>query len=61
MTIELIWVQSLLHELHLPQISTTLSCDNLRAIYLAKNHVFHARMKYIEIDFHFFRECVAMK
>ena len=32
--------------------------DNISAITMAKNPVFHLRTKYIEIDVHFIRECV---
>lgn len=56
------WVQKLLTELgvqHPP--SARLRCDNIRATYLTANHVFHARTKHIEIDFHFVRERVAQK
>jgi hypothetical protein len=33
----------------------------MRATYLLANPIFHAKMKYIEIDFHFVRERVANK
>ena len=31
-------------------------CDNISAILLAKNLVFHARTKHIEVHYHFIRE-----
>nr|XP_019708773.1 uncharacterized protein LOC105052420 isoform X2 [Elaeis guineensis] len=39
----------------------TMWCDNLSAIYLTANPVFHARTKPIEIDNHFVRERVFQK
>jgi hypothetical protein len=33
-------------------------CDNLSVLALAFNPVFHARMKHIEVDYHFIREKV---
>lgn len=36
-------------------------CDNLSAISLAFNPVFHARTKHIEVDYHFVREKVLRK
>jgi len=36
-----------------------LYCDNISAITMAKNLVFHHRTKHIEIDVHFVRERVA--
>jgi ATP sulfurylase len=36
-----------------------LYCDNINAITMAKNPVFHHCTKHIEIDVHFLRECVA--
>jgi hypothetical protein len=36
-------------------------CDNLGSTYLSANPIFHARIKYIEIVYHFVRERVADK
>jgi histone deacetylase 1/2 len=61
-TAEIMWIQRLLKELgvrHSPV--ARLWCDNVGAKYLSANHVFHARTKHIEIDFHFVRERVAQK
>lgn len=51
---EVTWLVSLLNELrlHSRQLAT-LWCDNLGATYLAANHVFHARTKHVEVDYHF--------
>ena len=54
---EVLWIQSLLSEIHLSlNSSPNLWCDNIGATYLATNPVFHARTKHIEIDFHFVYE-----
>ncbi|KAL0410959.1 UNVERIFIED_CONTAM: Retrovirus-related Pol polyprotein from transposon TNT 1-94 [Sesamum latifolium] len=37
---------------------TTIFCENMSAIAMAKNLVFHARSKHIELRHHFFRELV---
>jgi hypothetical protein len=56
-TAEIIWIQTLLDELGVPHPSVVvLWCDNLGATYLLANHVFHARTKHIEVDYHFVRE-----
>ncbi|PKU70985.1 Retrovirus-related Pol polyprotein from transposon TNT 1-94 [Dendrobium catenatum] len=54
---EVLWLRRLAHELRITQHSpTTIYCDNISAIAIAKNPVFHARTKHIEIDFHFTRQ-----
>jgi transposase InsO family protein len=59
---ETCWVRSLLQDLGIyltdPPI---LWCDNVSALAIASNPVFHARTKHIEVDFHFVRERVLRK
>lgn len=56
------WVMNLLRELRVPQTTIPrIYCDNVGATYLYQNHVFHSRMKHIEIDFHFARDQVQNK
>jgi hypothetical protein len=59
---ELCWVRTLLKDLGIyirdPPI---LWCDNVSALAIASNPVFHARTKHIEVDFHFVRERVLRK
>jgi hypothetical protein len=53
-TTEVMWVQSVLHELGVScPHSTRLCCDNMGAQYLASNLVFHRRMNHVDIDYHF--------
>ncbi|CAA7405519.1 unnamed protein product [Spirodela intermedia] len=52
-TFELIWTNSFLQELCITTSPPTLWCDNIGATYLSINPMFHARMKHIEVDFHF--------
>uniref|UniRef100_A0A2N9IQM4 Integrase catalytic domain-containing protein n=1 Tax=Fagus sylvatica TaxID=28930 RepID=A0A2N9IQM4_FAGSY len=59
---ELCWIRTLLKDLGI-FISATpiLWCDNVSALAIASNPVFHARTKHIEVDFHFVRERVLRK
>jgi hypothetical protein len=53
-TVEIMWLQSLLKELHTSLVHKQLaSCDNMSAKYLSLNPVFHSHMKHIEVDYHF--------
>ena len=56
---ELCWITSLLHELGIPVSQTpAIYCDNMGAMYLAANPVFHSRMKHLALDYHFVRHQV---
>ena len=56
---EIIWLQSLLHQLGLPQSPLIVLCDNLRAAYLSVNPICHSCTKHVEIDIYFVRDYVA--
>ena len=53
---EAIWLQGLLKDLGVGQKQVELFCDSQSAIHLAKNQVFHARTKHIDVRYHFVRE-----
>jgi len=58
-TAELYWLRMLFKELCIPLPSVpVIWCDNISALALASNPVFHARTKHIEVDYHFVREKV---
>ena len=59
---EVSWIQSLCAKLglYLPS-APKLFCDNIGAIYLSANPVFHSQMKHVEIDLHYVREKVLKK
>ncbi|KAK2990712.1 hypothetical protein RJ640_009878 [Escallonia rubra] len=60
-TVELTWLSFLLRDVGIVQHHpSTLFCDNLAALYMSINPVFHARTKHIEVDYHFVREKVAI-
>ena len=54
---EAVWLKRILNDLGIPiKDPTSLYCDNMSSIYLARNSVFHARTKHIEVHYHFIRE-----
>ncbi|KAE8697600.1 hypothetical protein F3Y22_tig00110621pilonHSYRG00550 [Hibiscus syriacus] len=56
---EVRWITSLLSELGFPSSQQpVIYCDNVGATNLCSNPVFHSRMKYVALDFHFIREQV---
>lgn len=56
-TRELVWITHLLLDFHIaPRLLIPLLCDNLAAIHIIKNNVFHERTKYIDPDCHIVRE-----
>lgn len=58
---ELTWISFVLRDLGVSQSkSALLRCDNLSAVHLSANHVFHNRSKHIETDYHYVRERVAL-
>jgi hypothetical protein len=58
---EATWLRQLLLELWSPlRHATLVYCDNISAVYMSANPVQHQRVKHIEIDLHFVRECVAI-
>jgi len=50
---EAIWLQRLLDDLGIYQDLLKINFDSMSAIYLAKNQVYHARTKHIDVRFHF--------
>jgi len=55
---EVIWLQSLLHELHLSSTQPQVFSDNLGAVLLSANPIMHSRTKHFELDLHFVRDYV---
>jgi len=54
--VELTWLTFILKDLHILMTSPpTLYCDNLSALHITINPVFHVRSKHIKLDYHFVR------
>lgn len=58
---ELTWTSYILRDIGVGQPRPSLLfCDNVSALHLTANPVFHARTKHVELDYHFVREKVAL-
>lgn len=56
---ECAWLTQLMKDLNQPtEDGVPLHCDNISAVRLAENPVFHARTKHVEVHYHFLREKV---
>jgi hypothetical protein len=56
---EITWLCSVVGELgNLPPSPTPLYCDNQSAIALAKNGLMNARMKHIDLRYHYIRDAI---
>ena len=55
---EILWLQSLLAELHVTNLQPMVYCDNLSTVMLAHNPVLHTRTKHMELSLFFVREKV---
>ncbi|KAM1002881.1 hypothetical protein FF1_003218 [Malus domestica] len=53
------WIRNMIRDLHvyLPS-APVLHCDNISALAVSTNPVFHSRIKHLDTDFHFIREKV---
>ena len=58
-TCEVIWLWPLLQDLRIEVLTLIpIYCDHMSNMQLAKNPVFHARTKHIEVHYHFVHERV---
>ncbi|MCO5609907.1 hypothetical protein L7F22_064142 [Adiantum nelumboides] len=56
---EVAWLKMLLRDLNIQvQDPIVIYCDNINIIQLARNPVFHARTKHIQVHYHFIRDRV---
>ena len=56
---EALWLVGLVKELDIQQGGVQLHCDNQSVIFLAKNQVYHATTKHINVRFHNIKELVS--
>ncbi|XP_020271638.1 uncharacterized protein LOC109846802 [Asparagus officinalis] len=50
---EALWLQGLLDDLGIVQETIKVNCDSISTIYLAKNQVYHAGTKHVDVRFYF--------
>lgn len=55
---EILWVQTLLHELQVILPPSIIYCDNMSTVAVSHNPILHARTKHMELDLFFVREKV---
>ena len=55
------WLKKLFRDLKVKYNDFLMLSDSMSSIYLAKNPVFHARSKHIEVHYHFIREKLIAK
>jgi len=53
---KILWLQSLLCELHIPTSTPQIYSDNLGAVLLSANPIMHSKSKHFELDLHFVRD-----
>lgn len=53
---EAIWLRGIIMEWGITQECVKIYCDSKNVIYLTNNQVYHEKIKFIEIPFHFIRE-----
>ncbi|PKU62765.1 putative mitochondrial protein [Dendrobium catenatum] len=58
---DIMWTRRLCEDFQILLPPTVLYCDNVSAMSIACNPIFHARTKHIEIDHHFIRDCIQAK
>jgi len=55
---DIIWIQSLMHELCVTSPAPQFYSDNLGVVQLAANPIMHSQSKHFELDLHFIRDRV---
>ena len=58
---EAVWLQTLCSGTGFVQKGVRLYCDSQSAIFLEKNHAYHAKTKHIDVQYHFVRDMVEGK